>query len=192
MEWKTREPLSVEERSEKLENLRADFQKRSNPMYVWEAFLICTESDLPSIALPDWCVSYFTAVAHRLLDLAILCDPKTRPTLRPGESSTDYWARMEPWMARNLSPAQALKRLPWALEISRQGWNAFQSRRRELDEISAAILDGAFKSEGEPRYIYDLMRIWDVDFETAEKRLKRGRRLATLSRPRRPNPSNPD
>lgn len=189
MEWKAAElPLPMEQRLEKLAYLGEGFRRRRNPLYVWEAIAMCHEPDHPSIPLPEWCVAYLIDVSSRLLTLAILRDPKTHPPPQPGESRAAAWARIEPWLARQLRPAQALARVPWALDFSRPGWNAFQERSREIDEISAAFLDGAFKSVGQSGWIYNLMRMWGVDYETAEKRVKRGRRLAMSNKrgPKRP------
>jgi hypothetical protein len=86
----------------------------ANPLYVWEAILVCTLHDSP---LPAWCLDYIKTTAvllHDLIDDAQSEHPKN-------------------------SAAAATAKVAAALQMARRGWNAFQRFRADDAKMHDAI-----------------------------------------------------
>jgi hypothetical protein len=98
-------------------------KQTGNPLYIWRAILNCLRSDLP---LPDWCLDHIMMIAINMHDLMHGVGLTTVPVRADGESDSDF---AQPSLNRYNNPEfdlkDAVKFLPQALMLTRQGWSAF-------------------------------------------------------------------
>src|SRR5664279_1244538 len=103
-------------RTEMPKRLRHWYELTQNPLYVWEAIAQALKSNVPTI--PSWCIPYLREAAVNLTQLASVRE-------RFGVSP-------------KISPKQAMRQVPKALSLSRQGKrNAFADLlidRRDADD----------------------------------------------------------
>lgn len=98
-----------------LANLKGQYDQTKNPVYVWRAIAVCG-GDLtgePS-PYPAWCVEYLTRTSQNITWLAQRRDSRTKDP-----------SHVDRGRVAAISFAEALKRLPNALGLSKKGWNAF-------------------------------------------------------------------
>ena len=101
-------------RREWLAEHRAEWERSTNPFYVWEAMKHCPRDE----PLPDWVCDYLARCNSKLETLAF-----------PGRGDPD------------LSPADATERIPEALGFRRRpNWNAIEKRRHAAD-ISSVLFN---------------------------------------------------
>ena len=120
-----------------MEDDRDRYDQTKNPLIIWQTLntwftlnhhrAVARKAPLP---VPEWIASYLCIVARRITDLA---------------NGLDYQEAPEPYGAlpQTLAPDKARSRVPAALGLVREGWNAFErlsSRRSE--EIDALSMEG--------------------------------------------------
>lgn len=172
-------------RARVLEKLHERFLEEWNPLFAWDALRICNIADWPSRPLPDWCMDYLVTLSCRLYDLAALRNAKSRPWRDDDELQAAFEQRLSKWEAKHVTPAEALAQLPWIFDLSRQGWNAFKAYAMEQQDEATSIAFKFKPSAGKRSYVEALARRWNVEEESAERRIRRARRR----RMRSPNDS---
>ena len=163
-----------------LERLKEQYAEQWNPLYVWEAIVICNFANLPKRTMPDWCLGYIVSVASSMRQLASLQDAKNYPWRDDDELVEAHQARMEAWSARRITPAQALAQLPWIMDITRQGWNAFKACQSERTDEIAAFAEMEARHTGQADRQERLRRTRNVTPETLRRRAARWRRSVNL------------
>lgn len=135
-------------RNAALERLRRQYYRDLNPLYVWQAVGLCNLADYPPRPLPRWCMTYLTTVAVRLTALGRLNDPRSYPFQQPGETGDAQADRQAAWRAQRMPPAAAIGVVPWALGLTRRGWNAFARFDAEQQhDFEAALYEGSDREQ---------------------------------------------
>jgi hypothetical protein len=86
----------------------------ANPLYVWQAILVCVLHETP---LPAWCLDYINTTAVLLHDLV-------------DDAQSEH--------GKN-SPAAAIEKVAAALQMVRPGWNAFQRFKADEAKMRDAL-----------------------------------------------------
>jgi hypothetical protein len=98
-------------------------KQTGNPLYIWRAILNCLTHDLP---LPDWCLDHIRTIAINMHDLMHGVGLTTVPVRADGESDADFAQRsLDRYNNPEFDLKDAVKFLPQALMLTRQGWSAF-------------------------------------------------------------------
>jgi hypothetical protein len=107
------------------------FRRLRNPVIAWSAIAECIATADPpgSVNLPLWCAEYLEGVAVGILRLAAGHDYDPRATSRAKGAvkagSSETWG--------HLTPDDAMRMVPRALGLRRDGWSAFQAWRTFLE-----------------------------------------------------------
>jgi hypothetical protein len=112
--------------------------KTENPFFLWLAIhhhLVSQgvgktdPEELPAeVTIPGWCATYLHAITSNIHDLYFWTLPETGN--------------------EEISPAQAIEKLPAALALARPGWNAFTAARSALMKLADAQHFDHLRSNG--------------------------------------------
>jgi hypothetical protein len=161
-------------------SLRRKAELTSNPLYVWHAILYCTMCEMP---LPDWCIGYLGSVAFNLFDLAAGVDFREHPSRRDSESAADVANRtVAHFDTPTIEAERALELVPQALELSRQGKNAFTSLRSDEQKVHEAMRDMAGRVA--PAWWVASPPRKNLDPRHALRRIAEGYRLSGMTKPK--------
>ena len=123
-----------------LSELEERARDRKNPLYAWQAILLCCGNEVP---LPTWCLRYLAAVAIKFGSLASRCGV-------PGSTGLPVEWEFDPYLPHkaSLKPSEAAKGAGWAVGLaSGQGKGAFKGlvsdHRERRHEAVVAISDAA-------------------------------------------------
>lgn len=133
-----------------LESLRAEWQREGNPLFVWQAIARCNRHALDRAGdearaagasvedecrarmaavpshLPGWVLRYLGSVAHALHNLTFGRDWRTFHEIPDEGWSKHEREAVRAWLDGSLDPEEAARLVPWALGVTRPGFNAFR------------------------------------------------------------------
>lgn len=164
-----------------LETARRHYFQEFNPVYVWQAVGMCNYAEYPRRALPKWCVDYLVTVAVRIGSLGDLNNPKTYPYADQFPDQEDANEAQSKWGRQKITPAQAIALLPWALQMTRPGWNALARHAAEAEAINLAVVNDVMRDQQMvAKILARKAREANVEPATLKRRVRRGRKLQAL------------
>jgi hypothetical protein len=178
-----------------IEGDQARFENTGNPLFAWQAlqsWLVLNRaragSDIASIPMPDWLAGYLLPTSIRMVGLANGRDFAEKSPLTRKPEPAPSQDRQRRGRAPRLTPTEAVRRVPHALGLVRERWNAFRHMRQlnaqETDEISVALYKAAAPRAGDGK----AFEMLSEDTGVADERELR-RRIAKARKARGVKPS---
>ncbi len=174
-----------------IERLRQLAERTQNPMYAWLALEARFRSQLgllqdgpvgQEFSIPGWFAEYLVAVTQGLISLSSGLDPRDSPEPFSGDVDLTQSAESRAFIAaRRLSSSKAIKLVPTALGLQRQGWNAFDSFEATTNKMQDFRAFEAMRAAGVPQKeaLHAIGReIVVTDPSRVQSRIREGRGLA--------------
>lgn len=168
-------------RDRRLEDLRRRYFRKLNPLYVWNAVVVCNLAGHPRRPLPKWCVDRILTFAVHMKALGELNNPKTFPYPEPGDTQDTINDRISEWRRQKITPTEAVAMLPSILEVTRPGWNAFAQYASEELSASLASLNDDVPNDFAMRAVARVARTHNIEPEAVQRRIRQGRKLRKLA-----------
>ncbi|MFT8243260.1 hypothetical protein [Roseomonas sp. BN140053] len=193
------EPVSDKQKdlAASLERYHQLARQTRNPVYVWWGLYQIFHARLGSLldgpigdefAIPGWCAEYLVAVTEKMVDLSAGIDFRVEaPPFNFDQYESEKAALGSPaWhehvAASRISQPDAMKLVPTALGLTRDGWNAFASfeattqKMQEFRSYEAMRARGVSASEA-LAVIMERAKI--ADERSMNRRIREGRHFAT-------------